>query len=123
MPEPTTQIKVWNFETGEQQRSIATHSKQVTSIQFLGTGPDILSASGDKTARLHHAIDGDNFRTLDGSTDYLYSAAATPDESLVAAGGEDGVLRLWNGTTGKSVATFRPPKSGKDSTQANAAKR
>jgi WD40 repeat protein len=116
-------IKVWNFETGEQQRNIATHSKQVTSIQFLGTGPDILSASGDKTARLHHAIDGDNYRTLDGSTDYLYSAAATPDESLIAAGGEDGVLRLWNGATGKSVATFPPPKSGKDSTQANAAKR
>jgi WD40 repeat protein len=117
------QIKIWNFETGEQQRNIATHSKQVTSIQFLGTGPDILSASGDKTARLHHAIDGDNFRTLEGATDYLYSAAATADESLVAAGGEDGVLRLWNGTTGKSLGTFGPSKPAKNSTQANAAKR
>ncbi|HET6328312.1 MAG TPA: hypothetical protein VFG04_26760, partial [Planctomycetaceae bacterium] len=116
-------IKIWNLETGEQQRNIGSHSKQVTSIQFLGTGADILSTSGDKTARLHHAIDGDNYRTLDGSSDYLYAAAATPDESLIAAGGEDGILRLWNGTTGKSVATFGPPKSGRDATQANAAKR
>jgi WD40 repeat protein len=116
-------IKIWNFETGEQQRSIATHGKQVTSIQFLGTGVNIVTASGDKTVRLHHALDGDNYRTLEGATDYLYSAAATADESLIAAGGEDGVLRLWNGTTGKSVATFGPPKSAKESTQASAAKR
>jgi WD40 repeat protein len=117
------QIKVWNFETGEQQRSIASHTKQVTSIQFLGTGVNIVSASGDKTVRLHHSVDGDNFRTLEGATDYLYSAAATANESVVAAGGEDGILRLWNGATGKSLATFPPPKSAKDSAQASATKR
>jgi WD40 repeat protein len=117
------QIKVWNFETGEQQRSIATHTKQVTAIQFLGTSTNIVSASGDKTVRLHQAIDGDNFRTLEGATDYLYSAAATADESVIAAGGEDGVLRVWNGTTGKSLATFAPPKPPKESAQASAAKR
>ncbi|HEV8067958.1 MAG TPA: c-type cytochrome domain-containing protein [Planctomycetaceae bacterium] len=117
------QIKVWNFETGEQQRSIASHTKQVTSIQFLGTSFNIVSASGDKTVRLHQAVDGDNFRTLEGATDYLYSAAATPDESVVVAGGEDGVLRVWNGTTGKSLATFPPPKPAKDSAQASATKR
>jgi WD40 repeat protein len=117
------QIKIWNFETGEQQRSIATHSKQVTAIQFLGASSKIVSASGDKTVRLHQAIDGDNFRTLEGATDYLYSAAAAADESVIAAGGEDGVLRVWNGTTGKSLATFAPPKPPKNSAQASAAKR
>jgi len=117
------QIKVWNFETGEQQKSIATHGKQVTSVQFLGTGENIVSASGDKTVRLHQAVNGENYRTLAGATDYLYSAAATADESLIAAGGEDGVLRLWDGTTGKSLATFGPPQLPKDATQAAAAKR
>jgi WD40 repeat protein len=117
------QIKIWNFETGEQQRSIATHGKQVTSVQFLGTGANIVSASGDKTVRLHQAVDGENYRTLAGATDYLYSAAATADESLIAAGGEDGELRLWDGTTGKSLATFGPPQPPKDATQAAAAKR
>jgi len=117
------QIKVWNFETGEQQKSIATHGKQVTSVQFLGAGANIVSASGDKTVRLHQAVDGENYRTLAGATDYLYSAAATADESLIAAGGEDGVLRLWDGTTGKSLATFGQPQLPKDATQAAAVKR
>jgi WD40 repeat protein len=115
-------IKVWNFDTGEQQRSISSHSKQSTSIQFIGTGSNLVTASGDKTVRLHQAIDGDNYRTLEGATDYLYSAAATADESLIAAGGEDGVLRLWNGATGKMLVAFGP-NSNKDSTQASAAKR
>jgi WD40 repeat protein len=117
------QIKIWNLETGEQQRSIATHTRQVTSIQFLGTSLNIVTASGDRTVRLHQAVDGDNYRTLEGATDYLYSAAATADGSLIAAGGEDGVLRLWNGSTGKSLVVFPPPKSAKEAAQASATKR
>jgi WD40 repeat protein len=117
------QIKIWNFETGEQQRSIASHAKQVTSIQFLGTTFDFVTASGDKTVRLHHGGDGENYRTLEGSTDYLYSAAATADGSIVAAGGEDGVLRLWNGSTGKSLATIVPPQPTKNAAQASLPKR
>ena len=54
------EIKVWNVETGEQSRSITGYTKQVTSIQFIGTGDDIVSSSGDKTVRFHHTADGDN---------------------------------------------------------------
>jgi WD40 repeat protein len=117
------QIKVWNVETGEQARSITGYAKQVTSIQFIGTGADIVSSSGDKTVRLHHALDGDNYRTLDGGTDFMYSAAAARDGSIVAAGGEDGVLRVWNGKTGKSLFAFAAPKEQRSSAQANAGKR
>jgi WD40 repeat protein len=117
------QIKVWNFETGEQTRSIAGYAKQVTSIDFIGTEGDLVSSGGDKTVRLHHAADGDNYRTFEGGTDFMYSAAAARDGSLVVAGGEDGVLRVWNGTNGQPLFTFPPPKTPRDSVQANAAKR
>ncbi|HUE17542.1 MAG TPA: c-type cytochrome domain-containing protein [Planctomycetaceae bacterium] len=117
-----SQIKIWNFESGEQVRSIAGYTKQVTSIGFIGTGVDLVSSGGDKTVRLHHT-DGDNYRTFTGGTDFMYSAAATRDGSLVVAGGEDGVLHVWNGTNGQSLFTFAPPKSARVSVQANAAKR
>jgi WD40 repeat protein len=117
------QIKVWNVETGEQARSITSYAKQVTSIQFIGTGADIVSSSGDKTVRLHRALDGDNYRTLEGGTDFMYSAAATRDGSIIVAGGEDGILRVWNGKTGKSLFVFAPPKEQRPSAQANAGKR
>ena len=117
------QIKVWNFESGEQVRSIVGYAKQVTSIQFIGTGIDVVSSSGDKTVRLHHTSDGDNYRTFAGGTDFMYAAAAARDASIVAAGGEDGVLRVWNGSNGQTLLTFGPPKANRDSVQANAAKR
>ena len=72
-----------------------SYAKQVTSIGFIGTGGDIVSSGGDKTVRFHHTADGENYRTFEGGTDFMYSAAATGDGSLVVAGGEDGVLRVW----------------------------
>ena len=38
----------------------------------------------------------------------MYASAAARDESVVVAGGEDGVLRIWNGKDGKILATFNP---------------
>jgi hypothetical protein len=40
----------------------------------------------------------------------VYAATATLDGKLVVAGGQDGVLRVWNAADGKAVATFEPPK-------------
>jgi WD40 repeat protein len=53
----------------------------------------------------------------------MYSAAATRDGSIIVAGGEDGVLRAWNGKTGKPLFAFAPPKEQRPSAQANAGKR
>lgn len=104
-------IKIWNVETGEQHRTIQNYSKQVTAIQFMGTSDNTVSASGDKTVKFHRANDGGNYRTFGGSNDYVYSVTAMRDESIVVAGGEDGVLRVWNGTNGQVLFNFEPPKS------------
>jgi WD40 repeat protein len=117
------QIKVWSLETGEQVRSITGYAKQVTAIQFIGTGDNVVSCGGDKTVRLHRTNDGNNYATFEGGTDFMYSAAAPRDESIVVAGGEDGVLRIWNGSTRASLLTFEPPKPAADPAQASAAKR
>jgi hypothetical protein len=112
-------IKVWNVETGEQARTIQNYAKQVTSIQFIGVGDNMLSGSGDKSVKAHRANDGGNYRTFGGSNDFVYSTAATRDEALVLAGGEDGVLRVWNGQNGQVVYTFEPPKPPADNKQAS----
>jgi WD40 repeat protein len=113
-------IKVWNVSTGEQKRSIAGYSKQVTSVQFIGVGSNIVSCGGDKTVRLNRTSNGQTYRTFAGGTDYMYASAAardagaviksvTSEATIVVAGGEDGVLRVWNGTA-KLLKAFEPPK-------------
>ena len=39
----------------------------------------------------------------------LLKASATPDGKVVIAGGQDGVLRVWNGADGKMIKEFTPP--------------
>jgi hypothetical protein len=36
------------------------------------------------------------------------------------AGGDDGVLRVWNGTNAQELFKFEPPKPPADNTQAKA---
>ena len=101
-------IKYWNVETGDQTQTIGGFAKQVTSVQFPGTGNEIVSCSGDTSVRFHNAPDGNNFRNFGGATDFMFCVAASSDLSLVVAGGEDGVLRVWNGLDGSVMKTLEP---------------
>lgn len=112
-------IKVWNVETGEQHRTIQNYSKQVTSIHYIGASDNIISGSGDKTVKMHRSNDGGNYRNFVGPTDYVYSVAVTRDEAIAVAGGEDGILRVWNGTNGQELFKFEAPKPPADNVQAS----
>jgi WD40 repeat protein len=113
-------IKVWNVETGEQARTIGGYAKQVTSIEYMGRGPNILSCGGDKTVRFHQGDNGNNFRNFAGATDFMFAAAASRDEKVVVAAGQDGILRVWNGTNAQVIKTFEPPKPPEANQQAQA---
>lgn len=102
-------IKVWNVETGEQIRTIQGFTKQVTSIRYMGVTGNTVSSSGDKTVRFHTAQNGSNFRNFAGAGDYVYAAAGSRNQKLVAGGGEDGIIRVWNGDNGQIIRTFDPP--------------
>ena len=54
------------------------------------------------------AENGGKVRSFDGATDFLYSAAASDDGRRIIAGGEDSVLRVWDGTNGKTLYQFEP---------------
>ncbi len=103
-------IKVWNVETGEQIRTISGHTKQVTAIQYIGVGDHILTCGGDKLVAMHQTSNGGKVRDFTGGADYMYAAAVSRDEAVVVAGGEDGVLRIWNGADGKAIAAIDPPR-------------
>ena len=87
-------IKIWDFTTGDRKKNIDGATKEVTSIAFIGITDQTLASSGDNQVRILKE-NGDKVRSFEGPADFMNSAAATPDGKLIAAGGQDGVLRLW----------------------------
>jgi WD40 repeat protein len=102
-------VKVWNYDTGEQVRTIPAHSKQVTRLRFIGKTSQIVTCSEDQTVKLWNVDNGGNTGNFGGFTDSLYAVAASPDGAIIAAGGEEGIVRLYNGTTRQFVKALLPP--------------
>ena len=102
-------IKVWDFEKGEQARTITGHTKQVTRLVFVGKTPTFVTTSGDQQLKMWNVDNGGNVRNFAGGTDYLYAVAVSSDGKLVAAGGEEGVIRLYNGESSALIKELLPP--------------
>jgi hypothetical protein len=98
-------IKVWDWRTAEQQKTIEGFSAPLNSVAFVGT--DDTCVVGGKDVVTSRKTDGEGGPTYDGATDVVHAVDATPDGKLIAAGGQDGHLRVWK-AEGAAVATFAP---------------
>jgi len=99
-------IKVWDVVSGEQQRSIAGLKKEATALRFLPPGEELAAASGDPTVRIYNAGNGGTVRAFDGVGDFVQVLTAAP--GWLAAGCQDGRLRIWSAADGKLVHTIEP---------------
>jgi len=80
----------------------------VTGVRFVGDGDQFVAAAGDGRVRLLRP-DGGEVRSLGGASGFVYAVGVTRDGATIVAGGEDGILRVWNAADGKSVTTLPPP--------------
>ena len=100
-------IKMWDFVTGERKKNIEGAEKEVTAIAFVGATGDAVAASGDSQVRLLRES-GEKVRSYEGASEFMNTVAVTPDGQIVVAGGQDGMMHVWNGTNGLKLATFGP---------------
>lgn len=100
-------VKVWDATTGERKKNIEGFGKEITAAAFVGIGDELIVSCGDgQVAMLKDK--GDKVRSFAGASDYVNTAAVTPDGAVILGGGADGVLRVWNGGSGKILSEFAP---------------
>jgi len=102
-------VKVWDAVTGERRKNIEGFSKEVTSVSFIPGTDQALASGADAQIRAVRE-NGETVRSFGGAADFVNAAAVTSDGRLIIAGGQDGVLRVWNGTNGQAQASFAMPK-------------
>lgn len=71
------------------------------SFTFSSDGTEIATATGDKDIQRWDSKTGEELRTLNGHTGHVLAVDFSPTEHILASGGADNTLRLWNVDTGE----------------------
>ncbi|XP_010924141.1 small ribosomal subunit protein RACK1z [Elaeis guineensis] len=100
-------IKLWNT-LGECKYTIQdadAHTNWVSCVRFSPNAfqPTIVSASWDRTVKVWNLTNCKLRSTLTGHSGYVNAVAVSPDGSLCASGGKDGVTLLWDLAEGKRL--------------------
>jgi WD40 repeat protein len=96
--------RLWNLATGQVIASFTDHGNWVSGVAFTADGAHFASCSLDGTVRVGHIASlarVAELRTEDD--DSLWSVAFSIDGTLVAAGGFDGIIRIWDWRAGRLV--------------------
>ncbi len=99
------QVKVWSLAEGQQTSKVEGFDKEVGSVVYVGATDTLLTASGDKTLKLANAP------LPEAGDTFLHTADASADGKLIIAGGQDGVLRLWDAAGKKLLKAFPSPEA------------
>ena len=105
-------IRLWDVSTGENIRTLSGHTSQAQSMSFSPDGNTLASGGADQTILLFDVSTGENIRTLSGHTGWVKSLSFSPDGNTLASGSDyynktsgsfDGIIHLWDVSTGKNI--------------------
>jgi guanine nucleotide-binding protein subunit beta-2-like 1 protein len=100
-------IKLWNT-LGECKYTIGEpegHTEWVSCVRFspMTNNPIIVSGGWDKLVKVWNLTNCKLKANLVGHTGYINTVTVSPDGSLCASGGKDGVAMLWDLAEGKRL--------------------
>ncbi len=113
-------IRLWNAQTGMGLQTIRGHQGGVWSVAFNPAGTLLASGSLDQTIKLWDmgTLFPDNsdspprlLKTLTGHRSWVRTVAFHPNGHLLASASADGVLKLWDVTTGALLKTVQAHNS------------
>lgn len=104
--------RLWDAETGQMIANLLPHQGALWSVCFSNNGTAMLSASDDGTAKVWiSSARSPRDRLLLKTNRWMTAVAFQPGGELVAAGGHDGKVGIWNSNTGSRVCEVGDPQT------------
>lgn len=102
-------LKQWSMETGEQIRTVGGHSRQVTGVVWVPKTNFFASSCADRQVRMVNSDNGGVIRGFGGANDFFFCVAASAENKIVAGGGQEGKIFVWNGQNSQLLRTLEVP--------------
>ncbi len=97
-------VQAWELSSGRRLARMVGHARGVVTLAAAADAR-VATAASDGKLRIMDALSGSPLLVLDGG-EPIHALALSPDESLLASGGEDSI-RLWDVRTGESRAVLK----------------
>ncbi|CAG0963168.1 hypothetical protein ARNL5_01083, partial [Anaerolineae bacterium] len=101
-------VRLWNIETGEEQRQFTSDLTGFLSVVLTPDGTGALAGlgGGDPVLMYYNLADGTERRFEQAHTDAIWAVSITGDGRTALSGGGDNLMILWDVESGKPIRTF-----------------
>ncbi|KJA21636.1 hypothetical protein HYPSUDRAFT_67562 [Hypholoma sublateritium FD-334 SS-4] len=102
-------VKIWDWDTGECERTLKSHTKAVSDCQYDSTGKVLATCSDDLFIKLWNVPDDyKNYATLRGHEHSISSVHFLPGDNQLISASRDNTVRVWDVQTSHCVKVLKP---------------
>jgi WD40 repeat protein len=94
-------VQLFDLTGRHPARQLAGHGAATPAAEFSADGKHLVSVGRDSLAHVWSVASGERLATLRGHEHPIRALAATRDAGIIATGGDETRVMLWNGTTGQ----------------------
>jgi len=99
-------IKVWDYESGDYERTLKGHTDAVQDLAFDHPGKTLASCSADMTIKIWDFVSYECTKTLHGHDHNVSSVAFMPSGDYLLSASRDKTIKMWEVATGYCIKTF-----------------
>lgn len=99
-------VKVWDYESGDFERTLKGHTDAVQDCAFDHTGKLLATCSADLSIRLWDFTTYECIRTMQGHDHNVSSVSFMPSGDFLISASRDKSLKMWEVATGYCVKTY-----------------